>query len=140
MPAQSSRLEGKRIVGKDETFGNGIAGFLPYSHDVPSLPEVVVAWLVEQKHTTRPRAALLVFVFAAVLGTACALVPKVFNTCDFISSNVLMMAGALIFSMIVGWIMPRETVLQHIRSRFIYGLIRYAAPVMIVAIAVTNLL
>ena len=105
-----------------------------------SLLEVVVAWLVEQKHTTRPRAALLVFVFAAVLGTACALVPKVFNTCDFISSNVLMMAGALIFSMIVGWIMPRETVLQHIRSRFIYGLIRYAAPVMIVAIAVTNLL
>jgi hypothetical protein len=36
--------------------------------------------------------------------------------------------------------MPRETVLQHIRSRFIYWLIRYAAPVMIVAIAVTNLL
>ena len=105
-----------------------------------SLLEVTVAWLVEQKQFSRVKASLLVFVFAAVLGAACAVVPKVFNTCDFISSNVLMMAGALLFAIIVGWVMPREQVLQHVRYRFLYWLIRYAAPVMIVAVAVTNLL
>ena len=77
---------------------------------------------------------------AGVLGSACAVAPKVFGTCDFISSNVLMMAGALAFALIVGWKMPREEVLRHVRSVFVYHLIRYVAPVMIVAIAVTNLL
>ena len=105
-----------------------------------SLLEVIVAWLVEQKNMSRPKASFLVFLFAGILGAACAVVPKVFNTCDFVSSNVLMMAGALIFAIIIGWVMPREQVLTHIKSRFLYGLIRYAAPVMIVAVAVTNLL
>ena len=50
-----------------------------------------------------------------------------------------MMIGALAFAMIVGWKMPREEVLRYVRYRFVYWLIRYAAPVMIIAIAVTNL-
>ena len=105
-----------------------------------SILEVIVSWLVDQKKMGRWKAVLLVFTFAVVLGTACAIVPKVFNTCDFLSSNVLMMAGALAFALIAGWAMPREQVLHHVKSRFIYWLIRYAAPVMIVAIAVTSLL
>ena len=36
--------------------------------------------------------------------------------------------------------MPREEVLRHVRFEFVYSLIRYVAPIMIVAIAVTNLL
>ena len=51
-----------------------------------------------------------------------------------------MMFGALAFALLVGWKMPREEALRHVRYRFVYWLIRYAAPVMIVAIAVTNLL
>lgn len=104
-----------------------------------SMLEVVVAWLVDQKKMRRSHAVLAVFGAAAVLGSACAVVPRVFSACDFISSNVLMMIGALAFAMIVGWKMPREEVLRYVRYRFVYWLIRYAAPVMIIAIAVTNL-
>ena len=105
-----------------------------------SMLEVVVAWLVDQKGMRRAHAVLAVFGAAALLGSACAVAPRVFSTCDFISSNVLMMIGALTFALIVGWKMPRERVLHYVRYRFVYMLIRYVAPVMIVAIAVTNLL
>lgn len=105
-----------------------------------SMLEVVVAWLVDQKGMRRSHAVLAVFGAAALLGCACAVAPRVFSTCDFVSSNVLMMLGALAFAIIVGWKMPRETVLGFIRYRFVYWLIRYVAPVMIIAIAVTNLL
>lgn len=105
-----------------------------------SMLEVVVAWLVDQKGMRRAHAVLAVFGAAALLGSACAVAPRVFSTCDFISSNVLMMIGALTFALIVGWKMPRERVLHYVRYRFVYILIRYVAPVMIVAIAVTNLL
>ena len=105
-----------------------------------SMLEVVVAWLVDQKGIRRAHAVLAVFGAAALLGSACAVAPRVFSTCDFISSNVLMMIGALAFALIVGWKMPRERVLHYVRYRFVYMLIRYVAPVMIVAIAVTNLL
>ena len=105
-----------------------------------SMLEVVVAWLVDQKGMTRSKATLLVFIAAALLGSACAVAPKVFGTCDFLSSNVLMMIGAFTFAIVVGWKMPREQVLEYVRYRSIYWIIRYAAPLMIVAIAVTNLL
>ncbi len=104
-----------------------------------SMLEVVVAWMVDQKKMRRSHAVLAVFGAAAVLGSACAVAPRVFSACDFFSSNVLMMIGALAFAMIVGWKMPREEVLRYVRYRFVYWLIRYAAPVMIIAIAVTNL-
>ena len=104
-----------------------------------SMLEVVVAWLVDQKKMRRSHAVLAVFGAAALLGSACAVAPRVFSACDFFSSNVLMMIGALAFAMIVGWKMPREEVLRYVRYRFVYWLIRYAAPVMILAIAVTNL-
>lgn len=104
-----------------------------------SMLEVVVAWLVDQKKMRRSHAVLAVFGAAALLGSACAVAPRVFSACDFISSNVLMMIGALAFAMIVGWKMPREEVLRYVRYRFVYWLIRYVAPVMIIAIAVTNL-
>ena len=104
-----------------------------------SMLEVVVAWLVDQKKMRRSHAVLAVFGAAALLGGACAVAPRVFSACDFVSSNVLMMIGALAFAMIVGWKMPSEEVLRYVRYRFVYWLIRYAAPVMILAIAVTNL-
>lgn len=105
-----------------------------------SMLEVVVAWMVDQKGMRRSYAVLAVFAAAATLGSACAVAPRLFGICDFVSSNVLMMIGALAFALIVGWNMPRAKVLHYVRYRFVYWLIRYVAPVMIVAIAVTNLL
>ena len=105
-----------------------------------SMLDVVVAWLVDQKKMRRSHAVLAVFGAAALLGSTCAVAPRVFGACDFVASNVLMMIGALAFALIVGWKMPREEVLRHVRYRLVYWLIRYAAPVMILSIAVTNLM
>lgn len=105
-----------------------------------SMFEVAVAWLVDQKQMRRVTAVLSVFGAAVVLGCACAVAPSVFRACDFVSSNVFMMIGALAFALIVGWKLPREEVLRHLRFPFIYAVIRYVAPVMIVAIAISNLL
>ncbi|MBQ9310992.1 MAG: sodium-dependent transporter [Bacteroidales bacterium] len=105
-----------------------------------SMLEVVVAWLVDQKHLSRSKATLLVFLCAALLGASCAVAPRVFSACDLLSSNVLMMIGALTFAVVVGWKMPREQVLGFVKYRTIYRLIRYAAPLMIIAIAISNLL
>lgn len=100
-----------------------------------SLLEVVVSFLVDEKHLSRGRAVMDVFLLAAILGGACAVFPRLFGACDFVTSNVLMMLGALAFCLAVGWKMPREEVLSYIRSPFLYKIIRYVIPVMIIIIA-----
>lgn len=105
-----------------------------------SMLEVVVTWLVDQKGLSRGQAVMAVFGSAALLGIACSVAPKVFAACDFFSANVIMMVGAFIFSIVVGWKMPRELVLRFVHFRFVYFLIRFVSPVMIAVIAVTNLL
>ena len=108
-----------------------------------SMYEVVVAWLVDEKHISRKKAVPLVFVAAAVLGAVCAVAPKVFSACDFATSNIFMTLGAFVFSIVVGWIMPEEAVRSTFSNRiypFVRFLIKWVAPVAIAAIAVTNLL
>ena len=115
-----------------------------------SMMEVVVSWLVDQKKLPRRRAAMLAFTGTWCLGALCAVFPKVFAVCDFTTSNILMMFGAFVFALVVGWKMPKADV----RTQFtnygtsrggkvafptVYFLIKYIAPVMIVAIALTNL-
>lgn len=114
-----------------------------------SMLEVVVAWLVDQKGMSRRNATILTFVCALALGSACALSPRVFSTCDFLTSNVLMMAGAFIFAIVAGWKMSRSEFHKHFTNfgtsrassaafPLIYFLIRYIAPIAIIAIAVAN--
>lgn len=116
-----------------------------------SMLEVVVAWLVDQKNMKRRNAVLLVYLCACVLACVCALMPKVFSAIDFMSSNVLMMAGAFVFVMVVGWKMGKGEVRKQFTNYgtsrssarvfpVVWLLIRYLAPVMIIAIAVSNFL
>ena len=115
-----------------------------------SMLEVVVAWLVDQKGLSRRAATIAVFVCALALGSACAISSRVFSACDFLTSNVLMMTGAFVFAIIVGWKMPKADVRTQFtnygtskaaRATFpvVWFLIRWVVPVMIVAIAFTNL-
>ena len=115
-----------------------------------SMLEVVVAWLVDQKGLSRRAATIVVFVCALALGSACAISSRVFSACDFLTSNVLMMTGAFVFAIIVGWKMPKADVRTQFtnygtskaaRATFpvVWFLIRWVVPVMIVAIAFTNL-
>ena len=115
-----------------------------------SMLEVVVSWLVDQKGFNRGRATVITFIGSWIVGALCAIFPKVFATLDFASSNVLMMTGALIFALVVGWKMLK----LDVRTQFtnygtsrgakvafpvVYFLVKYVAPVMIVAVAFTNL-
>lgn len=116
-----------------------------------SMMEVCVAWLVDQKHIKRGSATIIICCLAFLLGCACAIFPKVFNTCDFMTSNVFMMIGSFVFVIVVAWKIPKIDV----RTQFtnygtskaakavfpvIWFSIKWLCPIAIVAIAITNLL
>ena len=108
-----------------------------------SMYEVVVAWLVDEKKFSRMKAVVTVFVSALVLGSLCALLPKVFSACDFATSNIFMTLGAFVFTVVVGWKMPKKVAAETFGSRiypFVHFLVKWVAPVAIAVIAVTNLL
>ena len=104
-----------------------------------SMYEEVVAWLIDERKMSRGRAVVLVFVGALLLGSVCAVAPRVFSVCDFTASNVFMTLGALVFVLVVGWVLPKPLVRGEIPS-ILYFLIKWLCPVAIAAIAITNLL
>lgn len=127
-----------------------------------SILEVGVAWLVEEKHMSRKKASLVIFVGTWILGVICSLSfgplshirifgDIIFDILDKFSSNVLMTVGALVIVLFVGWKMKKEDV----RSEFtnggtlrtegrlfgiMYFIIRYAAPAAILVIMISNLI
>lgn len=127
-----------------------------------SILEVGVAWLVEEKHMSRKKASLVIFVGTWILGVICTLSfgplshirifgDIIFDFLDKFSSNVLMTVGALVIVLFVGWKMKKEDV----RSEFtnggtlrtegrlfgiMYFIIRYAAPAAILVIMISNLI
>ncbi len=127
-----------------------------------SLYEVVVAYLVEEKHYTRKGAAILVFVVAWVLGILCSLSfgplsefrifgQTVFNLFDKLSANFLMPLGGLLIVIFVGWVMKKSDVIDEFTnggslkanvrvSGFVYFLIRYICPLAVLAVFLTALI
>ena len=116
-----------------------------------SMLEVLVTWLVDQKGLSRKKATTLFFIACWIVGCVCAVSPKVFSVCDFMSSNVFMMFGALVFALVVGWKMKKEDVRTQFTNygtshkagavfSVVWFLIRWIAPIGIVVIAITNVL
>lgn len=113
-----------------------------------SMFEVVVAWLIDEKGMRRGRAVLLVFLAALALGAVCALAPKVFSACDFATSNIFMTLGALVFVIVIGWVVPKMEPFKEFSSSragarlfpVFWFLLKWICPIAIAAIAVTNLL
>ncbi|MCR5560813.1 MAG: sodium-dependent transporter [Bacteroidales bacterium] len=110
-----------------------------------SMFEEVAAWLIDEKGVSRKKAVLLVFLAALGLGSVCALVPRVFSACDFATSNIFMTLGALVFVLVVGWMMPKPAARKELSSGgvffdIIWFFLKWVCPVAIVAIMVTNLL
>lgn len=126
-----------------------------------SILEVGVAWLVEEKHMSRKKASLVIFVGTWILGVICSLSfgplshirifgDIIFDFLDKFSSNVLMTVGALVIVLFVGWKMKREDVRNEFTNggslraenglfRTMYFIIRYAAPAAILVIMISNL-
>lgn len=125
-----------------------------------SMYEVGVAYLVEQKGFSRPKAVILIFVGCWILGALCSLSfgplagmkifgLTIFSFCDTLTSNFLMTFGGLLFVIFVGWKMDKAVVRDEFTaggaSRFncavfdaFWFLLRYAAPLAIVIIFLTN--
>ena len=126
-----------------------------------SMMEVGVAYLSEEKGVSRSKATAGIFLFAVILGTLCSLSfgPladvriqgfSIFDFCDKLCSNFLMMIGALLFSLFVGWKMKKSDVMDELTNsgkirhgrafaQVIYYLIKFVAPVAIVLIFVLGL-
>ena len=125
-----------------------------------SMFEVGVAYLVEERRMSRTRAVVLLFVLTWALGALCSLSfgplsgthilgQRIFDLCDRLTSDYLMTFGSLLFVLFVGWKMDRKDVRavltadgrSHARLfPLLMFLIRYVAPLAIVAIFVSNLI
>ena len=124
-----------------------------------SMLEVGVAYLVDQKGMGRRRATLLLSLGVWLLGLLCSLSfgplagVKVlglsfFDLLDALCSNWLMPMGGLAFTLFVGWWMSRADVRDELTNGgtcnvrlfgLVYFLMRYLAPVGIVAVFLSNL-
>ena len=125
-----------------------------------SMYEVGVAYLVEEKGVGRKKAVWLLFAGIWALGALCSLSfgalsgvklfgLTIFNFCDTLTSNFLMMFGALLFVLFAGWKMKKGDVRDEFSNggkfKFndavfgtFYFLLKYVAPVGMVMIFVTN--
>lgn len=126
-----------------------------------SMLEVAVAYLVEEKKFSRLGACALLFVTCWVIGAVCSLSfgplshiqirgGNIFDFLDSLSSNVLMTLGSLFTVIFVGWRLKKTDVYDEFtnggtlsRNSKIFGvlwfLIRYIAPVAIIAIFISGI-
>jgi NSS family neurotransmitter:Na+ symporter len=126
----------------------------------PSLAglEPMVAWLQQHRRVTRAQAAAIAIVTSWVLGVGSVLsfnlwsswhplgaLPMFgdktfFDVMDFASSNVLLPAGAVLTSVLVGWRLSRKLVTEELiettpfAARVCVLLLRYVCPVAIAAV------
>ncbi len=127
-----------------------------------SMCETGAAYLVEEKHISRKKASLIIFLIAWVVGIFCSLSFGVlsgakifgftlFDFLDYFSANMLMTGGALLMVLFVGWKMKPTDVWSEFTNdgmlagnrkifRPTYFLIKYIAPLAIVVIFISEIL
>ncbi len=86
-----------------------------------SLHEVCTAFVHEELHVTRKRAAAVVTALGVAMGALCSLSlggwewlqvlgKPLFEQCDFVTGQVLMPLGGLLICLLVGWHLPHKLV------------------------------
>lgn len=127
-----------------------------------SLFEVGVAYMMEEKHMSRKKASVAVFIVTWILGILCSLSfgplsdfklfgNILFDFFDKLSANYLMPLGALIIVLFAGWKMKRSDVMAEFTNDgtlsgnrkifgLVYFLIRFIAPIAIIVIFLSNIL
>lgn len=124
-----------------------------------SLHESVTAYVHEEWHLTRKKAASLVTVGCILLGIACSLSMGVWNeyrVCglclfdlfDFVSAKIILPLGGIIICLFVGWRLPRKLVYDEVSNKGtlrvrLFGiylfLVRWVAPLTIAIIFIREL-
>ena len=124
-----------------------------------SLHEPVTAYLHEEWHISRRRAAWTVTLGCIVIGALCSLSMgvlsdfRIFGLClfdlfDFVSAKIILPLGGIVICLFVGWKLPRQLVRDEVTNNgslrvrlfTIYlFLVRWVAPTAIAAIFVNEL-
>ena len=124
-----------------------------------SLLEVIVAYLTEELHLSRHWATVIAGVACMAIGMFASLSLKsgtsltiggktVFDTLDFVSSNIMLPIGAFFIVIFVGWIMGKSQFFDEVTNGgrlkmsvkgIIYFIIKFLAPVAIALIFVRGL-
>lgn len=127
-----------------------------------SLFEVGVAYLTEEKKMSRKKAVMLLFAIIWPIGVLCSLSfgplsdikifgNNIFDFLDKLSANFLMTLGSLMVVLFVGWKMKKPDVFDEFTNggtinrntrifKIVWPVIRYVAPLAILAIFLSNLL
>lgn len=127
-------------------FGDAIGGlffvlaFIAALTTSVSMLLITVVFADEFFGLKRGRSILLFGFIAWAIGAASVLAPAVSGAIDFFAGNVLMPTAALLGSVFVGWIVPRDIMRDELRDtgetmfRFWRFLMRFAAPLAVATI------
>jgi len=125
-----------------------------------SLLEVPVLWAVEELHWSRRKAAFIISLLVFTLGAFCALSfgplnnakilgLTVFEFCDHLTAIYMMPIGALLFTLFIGWYLPKADVYDELSNsgqlkaryfRVYYFIVRYIAPLALLNILIAGIL
>lgn len=125
-----------------------------------SLLEVPVLWANESFSWGRRKASLIFSALVFVLGIFCSLSfgclsnfticgKTVFDLFDFITANLLMPIGAIFFTLLIGWHLPKADVYDELSNsgaikpklfNIFYFIIRYIAPLALLVVLISGLL
>lgn len=125
-----------------------------------SLMEVLVLWAVEELHWSRRKAAILISLFVFTLGVFCTLSfgplsdfrifgLTIFDLCDKLTATYMMPIGALMFTLFIGWYLPKADVYDELSNsgqlkaryfKVFYFIVRYIAPLALFIVLLAGIL
>ncbi len=125
-----------------------------------SMSEISIAYFTREHGMTRNRATMLTIAIGLVFGTLCALSfgslsgvsilgKSIFDSFDFLASNILLPLGGLIISVFTGWFLDRRLVESELgmtsgklrtAGRLIIFSLRWIAPICIAIVFIVGLL
>ena len=136
-----------------------VALFLAAVSSAVSLFEVITSNIMSLGNKSRSTAALIVALVLVMTGSLCSLSQgvlrgvtihgmNIFDQFDYVSANFLMTAGGLLTVLCVGWFMGKEKFYDeitaggtiHVSPRLasvLFFIIKYVAPIVIVATAIS---
>lgn len=109
-----------------------------------SLIEPAVSWL-EQLGIKRVISTVIIALIAWCGGLACVYSSEVFNSLDYLTTNIMLPLGGLLIAIFTGWVLRRVTVRKQLHSISMlsfnawYITIRFIAPAGVIAVFLNKL-
>lgn len=133
-----------------------LVAFAAWSSSI-SLAEPIVAWAVESRGVSRTNAATWVGVAAWLLGVGTILSfniwsdvtlfdKTIFDTLDFLTTNILLPLGGLFIAIFVGFVMRKKDVAKEVKmsNPVLYGvwsfILKFVAPLGVLAVLINGLM